>query len=661
MRNQIFGECGGTTGKWSVKDLGVKPGNWPADFPAPNPTAHLTGAGRHMSIPSPKAFIRRAAALPMGLLDRADAAMDKRFARADSALDCLIVDVRSRATVAARGAARATNSLDHALDCRLKESDSHATARAARISTAAGRIRSVAASLEIHSDTNLNRSLYAVDRVSESATRVAIATMNSSVVLTQLADSKVASGFNRLDVRVINMTNRMYRQQAKIRSFAGQAIDHIDQRIEADLLRADTHLDRRLDQATMATISTTNLVNAKALAFERAVDFGIARVDSKITAGQASGIVAVSAVSSGLIKIDQEITGSLTRIDQRLETRFSKVTHRCSQLTDIATKGLAITDAKVENSMAAFDLRVASVVNTLATATVGVSNFSVGQVNSADKALTKGISQIDARSEFLVAFTSSRSKDQASQGRTSMHRIATALTLVLGTLGAATGASLSSASQEPAEVDVTLKYESSAAKDAVTQYLSVRDSFQALQASRSRTIKTLEQEIASAKVRASQASLDGDAIIDIANNYGGVPYARGGTTPRGFDCSGYTSYVFAQLGIDLPRTSYEQKAWADSVSVKDRKVGDLMFWQGGGIDHVAIYAGNGKMWDSPRPGRRVGKVSIWGTPTYGRVPASAINGPALREIEVKTAELKELKRSTPQLPITIDERNLVQD
>jgi cell wall-associated NlpC family hydrolase len=237
----------------------------------------------------------------------------------------------------------------------------------------------------------------------------------------------------------------------------------------------------------------------------------------------------------------------------------------------------------------------------------------------------------------------------------------TALTLVVGTIGAATATSATSASQEPMEVDATLKYESSAAKDAVTQYLNVRETFQELQASRNRTIQSLEQEIAVAKDRMSQTSIDGNAVIAIAASYSGVPYVRGGTTPRGFDCSGFTSYVFAHFGLELPRTSQAQRAWADPVSFEDRQVGDLMFWEYGSIRHVGIYAGDGMMWDSPRPGRRVGKVVIWGSPTYGRVPASAINGPARRELEAKSAELKELINNAPQLPITIDEKNLLKE
>ena len=79
-----------------------------------------------------------------------------------------------------------------------------------------------------------------------------------------------------------------------------------------------------------------------------------------------------------------------------------------------------------------------------------------------------------------------------------------------------------------------------------------------------------------------------------------------------------------------------------------------MFWQGGGIKHVAIYAGDGKMWDSPRPGRRVGKTAIWGSPTYGRVPSEAINASTMEEIATKKAELKKIKASEPKLNITIN-------
>jgi peptidoglycan DL-endopeptidase CwlO len=106
-------------------------------------------------------------------------------------------------------------------------------------------------------------------------------------------------------------------------------------------------------------------------------------------------------------------------------------------------------------------------------------------------------------------------------------------------------------------------------------------------------------------------------IISIAASLNGTPYLYGGTTTAGFDCSGYSQYVFNKIGISLPRTAEEQRQFAARVSIP--KVGDLVFF---GIPayHNGIYAGNGMMWDAPRTGRTVGLHAIWsGTVTYGRV------------------------------------------
>ncbi|MFD0698280.1 NlpC/P60 family protein [Paenibacillus sp. GCM10027628] len=82
-----------------------------------------------------------------------------------------------------------------------------------------------------------------------------------------------------------------------------------------------------------------------------------------------------------------------------------------------------------------------------------------------------------------------------------------------------------------------------------------------------------------------------DQIIQTANAYMGVPYAWGGTTPNGFDCSGFVRYVFQSKGIDLPRTSGDMHNEA-GTPVTDLKVGDLVFFGSKSIDHVGIYVGN---------------------------------------------------------------------
>lgn len=89
-----------------------------------------------------------------------------------------------------------------------------------------------------------------------------------------------------------------------------------------------------------------------------------------------------------------------------------------------------------------------------------------------------------------------------------------------------------------------------------------------------------------------------DEIIANAKKYIGVPYLWGGTTPSGFDCSGYVQYIFRQSGITLPRTTTEQYKVGTYVSKANLQPGDLVFLQNTyreGISHVGIYIGNGKM------------------------------------------------------------------
>lgn len=86
-----------------------------------------------------------------------------------------------------------------------------------------------------------------------------------------------------------------------------------------------------------------------------------------------------------------------------------------------------------------------------------------------------------------------------------------------------------------------------------------------------------------------------DALLEIAKQQLGVPYVYGGTTPSGFDCSGFTQYCFKQaLGIELPRTADAQYGLGESVALNDLQPGDLVFWGSRrGIYHVGIYVGDG--------------------------------------------------------------------
>lgn len=85
-------------------------------------------------------------------------------------------------------------------------------------------------------------------------------------------------------------------------------------------------------------------------------------------------------------------------------------------------------------------------------------------------------------------------------------------------------------------------------------------------------------------------------IVQASLRYQGIPYVFGGTTPNGFDCSGFTRYVFAQAGVYLPRTADEQYEVGRVVSYNRLQSGDLVYFSTyeSGASHVGIYLGNGQ-------------------------------------------------------------------
>lgn len=116
----------------------------------------------------------------------------------------------------------------------------------------------------------------------------------------------------------------------------------------------------------------------------------------------------------------------------------------------------------------------------------------------------------------------------------------------------------------------------------------------------------------SPKKSAPARSVDTSSILSIARSLLGIPYAYGGTTTAGFDCSGFTRYVYGQAGVSLPRTSGQQYAAVRHIPRSQAKAGDLVFvLSGGRVTHVGIYVGGNMMIDSPRSGKSTQERAIW--------------------------------------------------
>lgn len=91
------------------------------------------------------------------------------------------------------------------------------------------------------------------------------------------------------------------------------------------------------------------------------------------------------------------------------------------------------------------------------------------------------------------------------------------------------------------------------------------------------------------------SSGNGSSVVATANQYIGSKYVYGGTTPSGFDCSGFTSYVYKKYGVNLNRTAAGQYSNGVAVSKSELQPGDLVMFGKSGINHVGIYVGGGKM------------------------------------------------------------------
>lgn len=104
----------------------------------------------------------------------------------------------------------------------------------------------------------------------------------------------------------------------------------------------------------------------------------------------------------------------------------------------------------------------------------------------------------------------------------------------------------------------------------------------------------LEAEAAAEAARKAEEERQG--IVDFALQFVGNPYVYGGTSlTNGADCSGFVMSVFAEFGYELPRVAAAQCAASEKKSVADIEAGDLVFYGDGGIDHVALYIGDGKI------------------------------------------------------------------
>ena len=117
--------------------------------------------------------------------------------------------------------------------------------------------------------------------------------------------------------------------------------------------------------------------------------------------------------------------------------------------------------------------------------------------------------------------------------------------------------------------------------------------------------------------RATKVALEQAKVASYARRLLGVPYSYGGTSPRsGFDCPGFTRFVYAHFGVTLPHYSAAQFDLGRRVSLRGLRPGDLLFFDG--LGHVGLYIGRGRFIHAPHTGTRVSIATLsgWYASTY---------------------------------------------
>jgi soluble lytic murein transglycosylase-like protein len=163
--------------------------------------------------------------------------------------------------------------------------------------------------------------------------------------------------------------------------------------------------------------------------------------------------------------------------------------------------------------------------------------------------------------------------------------------------------------------------------DVTSRIQQIQSQLALLQPVRSTSGAAFSSALSEASAAGSTAVTTGDSngvtgndVVNEAKKYLGLPYVWGGTDPKvGLDCSGLVQLVYKNLGYDLPRVSADQaRAGRPVASMAEAQPGDLIAWdnssRNNGVDHIAIYIGNGKMIEAPRTGLDVRIVDVPSTP-----------------------------------------------
>ncbi len=304
-----------------------------------------------------------------------------------------------------------------------------------------------------------------------------------------------------------------------------------------------------------------------------------------------------------IAKIDKQLLDEIQEIKDALDAQKLELDKTMQEVQDLKTeneKNLVTSEDKkteAEGLLKDYETEEKKVLGNLAMAElyfIGNNDELINDISSTDGVIQGAINSLrSVRSQIITDTTDAKVVALIEQGKAVLSQRAEARRAV------EEAARQAEAVARQAEAAARQAAEAAARQSATQAQTSTGSSSSTQNTTPAPAPATKPVE----KPQASSAS--GQAVINYAYQFLGTPYVWGGGTPSGFDCSGFTSYVYRNFGVSLPRVSRDQASAGRKVAYADLQAGDLVFFGDGSISHVGIYIGGGNMIHSPRPGKSV--------------------------------------------------------
>lgn len=299
------------------------------------------------------------------------------------------------------------------------------------------------------------------------------------------------------------------------------------------------------------------------------------------------------------------LSGDLIKPGQVLKVNGTAAT--TEQDTDTQQKTTTTPSVTVSANHVTYTVKSGDSLYSIAQA-YGVSVDSLRSSNSLGSVLTVG--------QTLTINDPTKAPATTTAASTSTTTTANAASSSTTTTQAAASSSSATSSSAATQASSTTATSSSVATSQASSTTATSSSSATTQASstvatNSSASKTSSNSSTSTATSSTSTSVSASSVISYAEQFIGVPYVYGGTTPNGFDCSGFVQYVYAHFGVSLPRTSEAQSTIGSAVSVSSAQPGDLIFWGGvGSAYHVGIYLGGTSYIAAPKTGESVSVKSF---------------------------------------------------